>query len=341
MNMARQLASSWGRTLGSVIALIFVTFGLVACGGGGGASDTLSAPTVNVSTPTSGTNNGVGISTPSNTGGIKTIQSVTINFVTVNGVNIDGTTVEPTVKVEVTYGAGGTVGSGTLTTTCGDQQLVGTLESATVEKLVFTHPDWKVGACTGVATVSATGFSSATSNFAFTVNMPATYTTYDMIVTVNGIRGTLSYVERDAQGKHTLIPFVNKTGYDIVALCGVPYVGDNVWIHSDGVARFSCVTPAASNQRRTFKMTGKGELGSEDTSPLPANVTLRDVPWGVDLKYNAYFVNSISQYIDETDGVLYLYGNDLRFAAGGTATSFASPEIISSDYVQFLARVNH
>ena len=330
--------SFWSR-LGSVIALAFATLVLVACGGGGSAD-----PMSSVSTPTTG------VSQAQSCGA--TVTNVTVdNF---SGTNAAGVSVNPKFTGSVTVTGAGCGDAAPKVTirldvmNCpGSQSVDATVTMASVSAGTFVATPSTLGnalTCQFTVNPAVNGKAGTTLTGSFTteaVPVATAYTSYDMRVAVNGIRGTLSYVERDGQGKRALTPFTNKTGYDIVALCGVPYVGDNVWIHDDGVARFSCVTPTAGNLRRTFKMIGKGELGSEDLNPLPANVVLRDVRWGTDQKYVTYGIGALGQYLDETDGVLYTYGNDLRFAVGGTVTGFASPEIISSDYVQFLARVKH
>lgn len=337
MQESKFLASSGGRFAQRVSLgiCILAAAALVACGGGGSTTEAPQKQLVVDTIPTPDT--------------VKTILSVKVQFVAVNGVNIDGSTVEPAAKVLVTYDAGSTQGTGTLSTHCGTQSLAGTQETATTSKLTFGHSDWTEGSCTGSVTVSAAGYASATQTFAFTVKKAAVVYHYPELKLFIGTDGLLGQIVPNGSGGWKDVSLVNKTGYTTGAAfpiggCGIGYLGDTVYKRADGMPMAECKTIAAGNTFRRFPVNPEtGELLAEDTTALPADVVFRRVNYGVynDTPYVSHGVVQKGSYIESSVGVFYFTYNDsvnLRFAPKG---DFAASTVISTKDFQFLAVVSN
>lgn len=335
MKMSSEFLASPGGRLTQRVSLgicILAAAALVACGGGGSTTEAPQKQLVVDTTPTPDT--------------VKTILSVKVQFVAVNGVNIDGSTVEPAAKVLVTYDAGGTQGTGTLSTHCGTQSLAGTQETATTSKLTFGHSDWTEGSCTGSVTVSAAGYASATQTFAFTVKKAAVVYHYSDFMPVVYADGTLGRIVPDG-ASYKVVALVNKTGYTTgaafpIGQCGVVQVGDAVYKQEDGQPIVSCTTIVAGNTRRYFVVNPEtGEIGKEVTQP--SGVVVHDVGYG---DYNAtpfvaYGVVEKGTYVETKAGVFYQTFNDhahLMFAPLG---DFSKAVVVGNDGYKFLSVVSN
>lgn len=323
---SKLLASPGGRLIQRVSLGILVASAalLAACGGGGSSTPDQTPPNV------------------------KILSAVKITAVTIGSGPIDGTTVTPDepAVVSVSYDADGVQGAGTVSVTCASVPVSTQAAGATSSKLDFNHNPWAVGSCVGTVTVSATGYASATSNFAFTVKKAAVVYHYSDFMPVVYADGTLGRIVPDG-ASYKVVALVNKTGYTTgaafpIGQCGVVQVGDAVYKQEDGQPIVSCTTIVAGNTRRYFVVNPEtGEIGKEVTQP--SGVVVHDVGYG---DYNAtpfvaYGVVKKGTYFETKAGVFYQTFNDhahLMFAPLG---DFSKAVVVGNDGYKFLSVVSN
>jgi len=145
------MAQRFAFPLGAISASVLV-LSLAACGGGGGGGS---------ATPP--------VPPPAGDGGIAKILSASSSIKIGNTV-IDGTVnmqpVEVDGDVSIPYDPVTVSASGTFSGICGNVPFTGTIKTAVPGTTTFSHPVWPDDvACSGTATFSATGYTSATKTY--------------------------------------------------------------------------------------------------------------------------------------------------------------------------------
>lgn len=334
-NHAPLFASFGGRTtqrvsLGMLVATVIAL--LAACGGGGGSDTPAATPAV---TP------------PTVTAQSVKISGVKIGLVSINGAEV--TPDEPAV-ISVEYDAGGAQGAASMAVSCGGNPVATAVASATASKIEFSHNPWLIGSCSGSATVSAPGFTSATVSFSFTVKAPAPtvlrYNEAVLLVLADGTLGQL-VVDTVKPSGYAVKKAVNKTSYTSgvafpLGLCATVWTSDGSALmkQPDGALVVSCVTPAAGYLRRYFAFNPvDSSIGTEIEAP--AGAILRDVAYAVSTKYAAQGVSGNGRFAETNSGVFYITDMDsinLRFAPGG---DFSKSTIVGSDGYQFMVTASN
>jgi hypothetical protein len=191
-----------GRPISTLFALILIA-GLAACGGGGGSSTPSDPPPV-----------------------VKTVSLAgEITFVSKTGTPVALDAITPSDEPVVPCNAEGTPCAASSVMTCTGQSQAGVSKNVTVTSVQFGHTtDFTLGTCTISVTGTATGFTSATKDFTFTVIAPKRVP----VASATTLAGDAGYIPQVshlyADGTFETVTPVNKTGLAL----GVCVIGREV-----------------------------------------------------------------------------------------------------------------
>lgn len=193
-----------------------------------------------------------------------------VTFVSKTGVPVLASAVTPSDELVVPCTAKGTTCTATTTLVCGAQSQAGTVKNVTVTTVQFSHSaDWTAGTCTASVTASATGMTSATKDFTFTVTAPkvaiARYT--------DKVYATWSGAQLYSVTKSGLKLLTNKTSFTIG---GYPFF--NCWqpkgktgTLADGTILVTC-QDAVNLRRHYLYIDPISEELHEYSGPVPATL---------------------------------------------------------------------
>ena len=234
----------WGRLIGTLFALIFLIFGLAACGGGGGSSTPTDPPSKKV---------------------VSLAGEAT--FVSKTGVPVLATAVTSGDEIVVPCIAEGTTCTASATFVCGAQSQAGTQKNVTATSVQFGHSaDLTVGACTLSVTASATGMTSATKDFTFTVTTPKKVP----VASATTLAFDAGYIPQAhhlyADGTYETVPPVNKTGL----LIGACIIGREVKPVSQPI---NCSDSTGVRHNLTWNKTAMKIVAYDGSSGVPPVIT--------------------------------------------------------------------